>query len=204
MSNTGSVISEPASYLTEYCSAWTEPTNVPALISHLQPFSNSKVKYRDDGEVFLLVDECDDPKRFLLDLSLLDSLHGSQKKTVGFRYATRVLVLDSRGWWEVCWDEETLEHFVIEEWRRNQSPLERKQLADWIAKNDFSEEEALWEIEWPEAEPDYVSTRNLIQRQIVQYLHNEAEDMLSFPLLNRFFEGTWQTPPTIELVLTMP
>jgi hypothetical protein len=162
------------------------------------------VTYRDDGEVFLLVDECDAPKRLLLDLSLLDAIHGSQKKTVGFRYPTGILVLDSRGWWEACWDEEILEQFVIEEWRRNQSPLEQKQLTDWIAKNDFSEEEALWEIEWPEAEPHKVSTRNLIQRQVVQYFHSEAEDMLSFPSLRRFYEGTWHTPPTIEFLLPMP
>jgi hypothetical protein len=162
------------------------------------------VTYRDDGEVFLLVDECDVPKRLLLDLSLLDAIHGSQKKTVGFRYPTGILVLDSRGWWEACWDEEILEHFVIEEWRRNQSPLEQKQLTDWIAKNDFSEEEALWEIEWPEAEPHKVSTRNLIQREVVQYFHSEAGDMLSFPSLRRFYEGTWHTPPTIEFLLPMP
>ena len=42
--------------------------------------------------------------------------------------------------------------------------------------------------------------RNLIQRQIVQYLHSEAEDMLNFPLLNRFFESTWHTQPTVELL----
>ena len=204
MNTTGSVISEPASYLTEYCSAWTEPTKVPALISHLEPFSNSKVTYREDGEVFLLVDECDDPKRFLLDLSLLDTLQGSQKKTIGFRYPTGVLVLDGRGWWEVCWDEETLEYFVIEEWRRNLSPSEQNQLTDEIAESDMDEGDALWQIEWPEAEPDYVPTRNLIQRQVVQYLHSEAEDMLSFPLLNRFFEGTWNTPPTVELLSPLP
>ena len=204
MITTGSVISEPESYLSEYCSAWTESTKVPGPISHLEAFSNSKVTYRDDGEIFLLLDECDDPKRFLLDLSLLDTLQGSQKKTIGLRHPTGVLVLDDRGWWEACWDEETLEYFVIEEWRRNLNPSEQKQLTDELAQSDMDDEDALWEIEWPEAEPDYVPTRNLIQRQIVQYLHSEAEDMLNFPLLNRFFESTWHTQPTVELLSPLP
>lgn len=206
-----SIVSVPADYLTQYCSGWEDPTHISEMIGStyesISALSDAVVSYTDTDEIMLLVDHCSNPKLLLIDLSItlptvIDGKHGRFKKTsIGFRHPGGVLILDYKHqFWRAEWDEVCLEMFCVEEWRRDLSAeesakLEQKRLAS------LDEDEFIWEHEWPEAQDShYVGTRNALQTEVVEYVHEQTENMDKFPLLHRFFNGGFTPEPVLKRI----
>jgi hypothetical protein len=206
-----SIVSVPADYLTQYCSGWEDPTHISEMIGStyesISTLSDAVVSYTDTDEIMLLVDHCSNPKLLLIDLSItlpivIDGKHGRFKKTsIGFRHPGGVLILDYKHqFWRAEWDEVCLEMFCVEEWRRDLSAeesanLEQKRLAS------LDEDEFIWEHEWPEArDSHYVGTRNALQTEVVEYVHEQTENMDKFTLLHRFFNGGFTPKPVLKRI----
>lgn len=206
-----SIISVPADYLTHYCSGWKGPTRISEIIgsanSSISAFTDTVVTYWDRDEIMLDVHDCSNPKLLLIDLLitlpvLIDGERGKFKKSsIGFRHPEGVLILDYKHqFWRAEWDEVCLEMFCVEEWRRDLSAEESANLEKTrLASPD--EEEFIWEHEWPKAQDShYVGTRNALQTEVVEYVHDQTENMDKFPLLHRFFNGGFTPAPVLKQI----